>query len=227
MSSKKLSVIIPVYNDVRVERAINSVLQYKNESIELIVIDGASTDGTKETIEKMKDAIDVFISEKDKSVTQASNKGIRLASGEWIFNLASDDILICDPLKIIKKYDDQEADIICGNLITKRAEKYGYNYSDSNLKLLDYRCSIRYPASFIKRSLFLQYGMLDETLRCAGDREIFLRFRQKGIKFKFITEFIVIFSYGGISTKNPIRYAYIEDLKISNQYGLNRFASIG
>lgn len=226
MNSKKISIIIPVYNDKRVEHAIQSVLKYKNVDMELIVIDGDSTDGTKEILEKMKNDIDIFVSEKDGSVSKACNKGRRLASGEWLFDLASDDILICDPMKIIEKYADETTDIICGNLIAKKGEKYAYNYSNPNLKLLDYQCSLRKPASFFRRSLYLQYGMADETLRCACDREIFLRFRIKGARFKLISEYIVIFSYGGLSTKNPIRYAYIEDLKISNKYRMNRLISI-
>ncbi len=224
MKDKILSIIIPVYNDPRVEYAINSVLNYKNECLELIVIDGDSSNDTKEVIQSKRKDLDYFVSEKDKNVSDATNKGIRVASGKWVFILAADDILVCNPLKILEKYDDGNEDIICGNIIAKDKNGYTYSMSVPDLAKLDYRCSIRHPASFFKRTLYFEYGFYDETLYCAADREAFLRFRNRGAKFKFISEFIIIFTnYGGISTaKNPFKYGYKEDMLISLKYGMNK-----
>lgn len=224
MKEKILSIIIPVYNDQRVKCAIDSVLNYKDESLELIVIDGGSLNETKEVLQRMRDDLDYFVSEKDKNVNDAINKGIIIATGKWVLVLASDDILACNPLKIIEKYDDGNEDIICGNLIAKNENGYTYGVSKSDLSALDYRCSIKHPASFFKRTLYFKYGFYDDTLYCAADREIFLRFRSKDVKFQFIPEYIVIFTNsGGLSTKNPLKYAYKEDKQISLKYGMNKF----
>ncbi len=217
---KKLSIIIPVLNYKRVERAINSVLKYKSNKIELIVVDGLSTDGTREIILKMKSDIDYFVSEKDDGITQAFNKGIGLSSGEWIFSLAADDILICDPMKIIDKYDDGSVDVICGSIICEREKKYGFDFSEPNLQLLDYYCSLKHPASFYKRTVYLRYGMPDESYKCAGDREMFLRLYKNSAQIKVIPEYIVIFASGGLSAQP--KYCYKEDLIISKKYGINR-----
>lgn len=219
---KLLSIIIPVYNNIKVKDAIISVLKYKTENCELLVIDGNSTDGTKELLQKYISKIDVCISEKDKGVHDALNKGIRMAKGEWVFCLAADDILIYDPAFILDEKLGND-DLICGNIIEEyQRGKYRIAASNPNLKMLDYNCSIRHPATFFRRKLFEKYGLYNENIKCAGDREIFLRFRNNGAKFKIIDKNIVLFRYGGLSTANPMKYGYKDDIAISNQYKVNK-----
>lgn len=219
---KKLAIIIPVYNNKSVRTALESVQAIKNDDIELIVIDGKSTDGTAEVIAEYKEIIDIFISEKDRSVHEAINKGIDRANSEWVFTLAADDKLICDPIKIINRYGG-ECDLICGNLIIDRGDgTYLIGKSDSDLSQLETKCILRHPATFFKKSTYDKYGKYDDSLKCAGDRDIFLRLYKKGAKFCVINECIVLFQVGGISSRNPIKYAYKEDVLISDRYQMNK-----
>ncbi len=88
----KVSIVTVVYNRVKtIERAINSVLQQTYPHIEYIVIDGASTDGTVNVIDKFKGEIDQIVSEKDKGMYDALNKGIQLATGDLVGILHADD----------------------------------------------------------------------------------------------------------------------------------------
>lgn len=219
---KKLTIIIPVYNNKSVRTTLESVRAIKNNEIELVVIDGKSTDGTDKIIMEFEEIIDVFISEKDRNVHEAINKGIDKANSEWIFTLAADDKLICDPIKIINKYGG-ECDLICGNLIIDHGEgKYLIGRSDADLSQLEIKCILRHPATFFKKSTYDKYGKYDESLKCAGDRDIFLRLYKKGAKIRVIKECIVLFQIGGISTRNPIKYAYKEDVLISDRYQINK-----
>ncbi|EFM9915173.1 glycosyltransferase, partial [Escherichia coli] len=82
---KKLSIVTVVYNGERfIENAINSVISQKNEQVEYIIVDGGSTDSTLNIIEKYKNKIDIFISEKDKGIYDAMNKGWSKATGEYV-----------------------------------------------------------------------------------------------------------------------------------------------
>jgi len=88
----KVSIITVVYNNRNfIETAIKSVLSQTYKNIEYIVIDGGSKDGTKEIIEKFKDKISEFISEPDKGIYDAMNKGLKLATGDIVGILNSDD----------------------------------------------------------------------------------------------------------------------------------------
>ena len=93
MIKPKVSIITIVYNNVQyIRQAIVSVLSQNYSDIEYIVIDGGSTDGTVEVIKEYIDHITVFISEPDKGIYDALNKGIQNSSGEIIAILHSDDI---------------------------------------------------------------------------------------------------------------------------------------
>ena len=220
---KILSIIIPVYNRKSVTLAIESVCRIKRPEIELIIIDGKSTDGTVECIKKYKNYIDVFISEKDRGIYDAFNKGVKMSTGEWILILASDDELLCDPVPIIEKYNDNNTDLICGSIIiTDGNGKYLISQSDKDLKKLDYICSLKHPATLFKRNVYERYGMYDISMKIAGDRDLFLRLERNGAHFKIIDDVIVLFSLEGVSSKNIIKNAYKEDILISDRYKINK-----
>lgn len=221
-----LTVIIPVYNNISVSNAIESVLKYKTDQVELIVIDGGSTDGTINRIMAFSDFIDGFISEKDEGMYDALNKGIKKAKGEWIFCLAADDILKCNLNKIIRKYAEAETDLICGNVIVEYTDNsFLPDFSKMNLELLDFRCTLRHPATLFRKCAYNKYGLYNKRFVCAGDRELFLRFRNKGAVFVFIPEYIVLFARGGLSSTNPIKWNFREDKQISDMYGINKMQS--
>jgi glycosyltransferase involved in cell wall biosynthesis len=91
----KITIITVCYNrKATIEKAIKSVLEQNYDNIEYIIIDGNSTDGTKEIIESYRDRISQFISEPDKGMYDAINKGFKLATGDVIGLMHSDDELL-------------------------------------------------------------------------------------------------------------------------------------
>ena len=216
---KKLSIIIPLYNNLSVGKSIASI--DKKEEVELIIIDGGSNDETLSIVKQYKDIIDYFVSEVDCGIYDAMNKGLKVASGEWIFTLAADDQLVSDPLSIIHKYENCNCDLICGNLIAKDFEKRYFVISpDKNTDRLELECTICHPGTFFRKSAYKKYGMYDLQYKCAADHELFLRFVNSGCKIKIIPEIITYFVYGGTSTINPWR-AFKEDVEISDKYGVS------
>ena len=222
---KKLSIIIPVWNSKTVDKAIASIPQ--SEEIEVLVIDGKSDQYTIDLIDQVKDRIDYFVSEKDNGLYDAMNKGIKKASGEWVFTLASDDQLLCDPISIINKYENQGSDLICGTIVAKDFyDRYFVMNPDNNLSRLDIDCSVFHPGTFFKRFLYDKYGMYDLQYRCAADHEYFVRLYRNSVKFLCVPELITFFAYGGISTNN-LYLAYREDIKISDRYLVSKWKSRG
>jgi len=175
-----ISIITPVYNaEKSIEKTILSILRQKNTIDQYIIIDGGSTDKTLKIISKYKDKIDILVSEKDKGIADAYNKGVKLATGDLIGIIAANDQLINTAIKKLKTNYDGFSDVICGNLIEYNGERFIRRYSDPNLKQLTTRTSLMHPATFIKRKAYLKYGLYSLDYKCAIDRELFLRYYKK------------------------------------------------
>ena len=119
---KILTIITVVFNaDKSIENTILSVIEqkkrYKNRNIEYIIIDGKSTDNTINIIKKYNQYIDFWISEPDKGIYDAMNKGIDIAKGEYIFFLGADDILLNLPLNILTKAKEKNINAVIGNVL--------------------------------------------------------------------------------------------------------------
>jgi len=178
----KVSVIIPTYNRAKfLEEAINSVLNQTYKDFEIIVVDDGSTDNTKEIIRKFGEII--YIYQKNKGVSSARNKGIKMSRGEYIAFLDSDDLWLKRKLekqmKIFEKYPENK---IChtneiwirdGKRINqgKRHQKYGGYIFDKVLPL----CIISPSSVVIKREVFEKVGLFDERLKVCEDYDMWLR----------------------------------------------------
>ena len=117
--SVKVSIITVVFNGGNtIEQTINSVRTQNYENIEYIIIDGDSTDNTREIIQRYRNDIDIFISEKDEGLYYAMNKGLILASGEIIGIINSDDLYAEEAVsKIVEYYNKNNPDVIFGDAI--------------------------------------------------------------------------------------------------------------
>ena len=137
---KILTIITVVFNaDKSIENTILSVIEqkkrYKNRNIEYIIIDGKSTDNTINIIKKYNQYIDFWISEPDKGIYDAMNKGIDIAKGEYIFFLGADDILLNLPLNILTKAKEKNINAVIGNVLLSNDKIFN---SDFSWKLLSY-----------------------------------------------------------------------------------------
>jgi glycosyltransferase involved in cell wall biosynthesis len=197
-----ISIITVVFNTVKtIEQTISSVLNQPYENLEYIIIDGGSTDGTLDIIKKYDDRIDFWISEADKGIYDAMNKGISYAKGELIGIINSDDWYEPDIISYIAeiyKKSDQNT-VIHGMLRNYKDDKF-YSIKGNSIRVLKYDM-IQHPTCFVSKSIYQQFGMYDLKYKYSADYDLVLRYVNSGIQFKFIEQVIANFRIGGISFK--------------------------
>ncbi|NOR69327.1 MAG: glycosyltransferase [Methylomarinum sp.] len=177
-----ISVITIVYNgDKYIEQTINSVIGQSYNNVEYIIIDGGSTDGTLDVVRKYEKQIDYWVSEPDKGISDAFNKGISLCTGEIIGIINADDWYENDSFEAIsdniKKYDVLYGDMIFWN---ERGEKNSPVVDHNKLKR---NMTLCHPSCFIKRSIYKKYGMYDNEYRYAMDYNLLLNLFLKNCSF--------------------------------------------
>ncbi|HTE24072.1 glycosyltransferase family 2 protein [Flavitalea sp.] len=191
MNYPKISVITPSYNQGQfLEETIISVIGQGYPNLEYIVMDGGSSDNSKEILQKYNDQITFWVSEKDTGQSNAINKGFRMATGEILCWLNSDDMFMPNALFYMSMIADvSKRSVYFGNCIHFKNSNgnlttYGSNAiaSATNhlLRHLDY---IIQPSSFWTRAAWLSTGPLKEEFHFAFDWEWFLRAEQNGVDF--------------------------------------------
>ena len=214
MEKNKISVITVVKNSSKtIEKTIQSLLNQKYENIEYLVIDGKSTDGTLEILDKYKKNISLLISEEDKGIWDAMNKGVSLAKGDIIGFLNADDTYYENSLNIVNDYFiNNEIDFLFGSV-----EKYKLMHGYKPWKI---KWSFGFYTShslgfFIKTNKHKEVGFYNSRFLSA-DLDFFYRmiveFKLKGIGTKK-NEILGKFSKGGFSSR--INYAdHLRDLNL-------------
>ena len=230
----RVTIITVCYNrKATIEKAIKSVLEQNYNDIEYIIVDGNSTDGTKEIIESYRDRISQYISEPDKGMYDAINKGLKLATGDIIGLMHSDDEFydVNAIRKIAARFDyDSTLEGVYGDGV--------YVSNDSNERLIRNRIggifSLKkvkegwlplHPTVYLKKSVIDKYGVYNLDFKIASDTEFLLRYLYKyKIKMSYINSYIVKMRMGGMSTnlKQAFEVLY-EDYKIYKFHGLAAF----
>lgn len=198
-----LSIITINYNNaIGLEKTIESVFHQNFSDYSYIIIDGNSTDGSKEIIKKYSSNLAYWVSEKDNGVYSAQNKGVRVASGEYVLFLNSGDVFYsADALKIL--FQNIGADIVYGNILVDSNEKPWVKFYPSILTF-DYflNDTLPHPASLIRRSLFDRVGLFNEQNKIVSDWEFFTNaICLHGSTYKHVDEIISVFNYDGISSR--------------------------
>jgi len=199
------TIIIATYNAEKyLERAISSIIT-QGESFEIIIIDGGSRDGTSGIVDKYKEYISYFISEPDKGIYDAWNKGIMKAKNEWIMFLGADDMLLPTALKEYSLFlkdtiENQEFLFVSSRMImvdasgkTIRVKGWPWEWP----KFLK-ETTIAHPGALHNIRLFDRYGLFDTSYRSAGDFELLLRPKDK-LSAAFMDKITVKMQEGGIS----------------------------
>lgn len=199
----KLSIItINLNNFNGLQRTINSVVYQTFKSFEWIIIDGGSTDGSKELIEQYADHFAYWVSEPDKGIYNAMNKGIKVAKGEYLQFLNSGDWL-CDSTTLEECFSHVfTADIVYGDMFfchEQDKERYFYPHQLS-LHFL-FNQSLGHPSTFIRREL-IQKELYDESLKMVSDWKFFFTQAIMNRKFEHIDEVISCFDTSGLSSTN-------------------------
>lgn len=202
----KLSIItVNLNNKDGLQKTIDSVISQTFKDFEWIVIDGGSTDGSKELIEQYSQFINYWVSEPDKGIYNAMNKGIRVAKGEYLQFLNSGDILIGkDVLKDFFRIS-KDKDVLFGNTITnKDGVQRRINYHNDCLSCYTLvKGTINHQSAFIKKALFEKYGLYDETLKIVSDWKFFFKVViVHHCTVEHINKDIVLFDMSGVSSTN-------------------------
>ena len=207
----KVTVVTVCYNAAAtIEKTIQSVVAQAYDNKEFVIIDGGSSDETVDIIRKYEGNIDFFISEKDRGIPDALNKGIRYATGEWLYFLSSDDIFYND--HVIKDIFSQPvtADMIYGSVILK-SQNVKYDGEFDLQKVLTK--NICHQAQFYHRELFEKVGVYDERYRFLSDYDHTLRiFAASGLKIQYVDKIIAIFNDTG-RTSYIVDNAFWQDRK--------------
>ena len=200
----KISIITPVYNaEKSIERTIQSVLNQKNNlELEYIIIDGGSTDKTLEIINRYSPELSV-ISEKDKGVYDAMNKGVSIATGDIIGIINSDDWYNDGALKVVEEAFTKNLDvsIIHSPVNNYLGEKFLSTFQPGNLENLLFKITVAHPSCFVKRELYNQIGGFDLSYSIAADYDFIFRAYTSGAKFLKVDFPLASFSMDGISSK--------------------------
>lgn len=203
-----VSIITVSHNAVRtIDQAINSVLNQSYRDIEYIVIDGGSTDGTVDLVKSHGDRIAKFISEPDKGIYDAMNKGLKLASGDIVGMLNSDDIYMDENVikNVVDKIMKDKVDSCYGDLVyvdredTNKIIRY-WKSGAYDKKKFKHGWMPPHPAFFTRRQIFEQYGLFDTDFPIAADYELVLRFLYShDVSTAYIPKVLVKMRTGGSS----------------------------
>ncbi len=199
----KVSVITACLNSEKcLEVTIKSVVAQTYPNIEYIVIDGQSVDGTVEIIRKYKDYISCWISEKDRGISDAFNKGFALSKGEWLAYLNAGDAY-CNNQAIGNLMEDaKEYDIVYGGIKSfhkNNRHPHYYYPKDVNGDIYWLNNAIPHQTSITSRKVFEKIGMFDDKIKFSMDYDHFLRAYMNGFRFKAIKETITQINNSGVS----------------------------
>lgn len=227
----KVSIITITYNsEATLADTLKSVLNQTYKNIEYIIVDGKSTDGTLTIIDAYKSNIAKVVSEKDKGLYDALNKGISMATGDVIGILHSDDFYTSNTVieKVVQTLSENNSDAVYADLYyvdKNNTDNIFRKWKSGNYKhgMFVSGWMPPHPTFFAKRSCYQSFGSFNLNLVSAADYELMLRFIHKHkIKLAYLPEFIIKMRVGGksnVSLKNRIR-ANNEDRKAWKINGL-------
>lgn len=225
MAQPLISIITVVYNGAAtLEKTIQTVLAQTYNSFEYIIVDGGSTDGTLAILDTYRPHITKYVSEPDKGVYDAMNKGIGMASGNWLFFLGADDILYDNevlssvagalgvPVSLGQASPSSGSasalasppDLLYGNVVSP-SYKGIYDGEFTFEKLL--RKNISHQAIFYKRQLFDRIGNYNLHYKAYADWDFNIRcFADKGIRTAYMDRVVAEFGEGGISSRHDVPF---------------------
>lgn len=228
MKSLKFSIITICFNSEKtIERTIKSVLEQTYKDFEYIIVDGASKGGTLDIVKKYEPLFEgrmKWKSEPDKGIYDAMNKGIRMATGDIIGIVNSDDWLEPNTLDIVANAFVQNGKdtnaLYCGGINYHRTDGTIKRW-DANIKSFKRQAplyimsGIRHPATFVPKQVYDKIGLFDDQMRLSADQDFILRCHFGGVRFVEMKQVLSNMSEGGLSTEGSerARRISIEDRK--------------
>ena len=229
----KVSIITTCYNrEATIRDCIESLLSQDYPDIEYIVVDGASNDNSLAIINEYKDRITKIISEPDSGMYEAINKGIRMATGDIIGLLHSDDFFYKpDRISlIVKTMVETDADIVYGNGLyvdkgdpSKIVRKWmSKRYSKARMR---FGWLPLHPTVYVRKECFDKCGLYDESFRIAADSDFLIRYLYKeNFKVSYLKRYIVRMRMGGLSTDpQEMKQKWSEDIRLYRNHGFSPY----
>ncbi len=225
----KVSVITICYNAVvQIDETIRSVMVQDHADIEHIVIDGGSTDGTQDKIERYSECIAYFVSEKDDGVYDAMNKGLKLATGEVVAFVNAGDMMATRNTVsyMVRAFAEGDFDVIYGDALmvdpdditqVKRFWKGG-EYKREN-----FRKGWMPPhlGTYIRRSAYDRFGGFNTELEVSADYELMFRFLYKHrLRARYVPKVLVRFRLGGVSNRS-LAHIWRANVEVYKAWKLN------
>jgi glycosyltransferase involved in cell wall biosynthesis len=199
-----ISVITVVLNEKqKLQRSIDSIVQGGFSPLQFIIIDGGSSDGTLDVVKANGDVIDFWVSEPDRGISHAFNKGIAAARGELVGIVSAGDWHEPDALYTVVSalIAHPDIDVFCGAIrLWERGE--AQLVCRSNPQVLERETSVYHPTVFIRKSAYQKFGLYDESYRLAMDYELLLRFKRQGAKFLALDETLANMTLDGVSSRH-------------------------
>lgn len=218
-----LSIITINYNNAQgLKKTMDSVVNQSFKNFEYIIIDGGSTDNSKQIIEQYQSKVTYWVSEKDKGIYNAMNKGIQQTKGNYLLFLNSGDYLADDNVLDNVFKSNITADIAYGNMLIEHSNgaiEQGYMPDKITFKqmIVD---TLWHPVSFIKKSLFDKYGLYNEELKIVSDYDFFFKtIIMNSVSTQHIGLTISVYNLNGLSSlpENKVK-EHTERKKVITSY---------
>ena len=202
----KISIITICYNEPYLEKTCESIANQTWQDFEWIVVDGGSNQETLDKFEKYKNRIDKFVSEPDNEIYDACNKGINLATGEYlIFMNAGDSFYSTEVLNNIFANHNYNSGVLYGDAVMvdnklKQSKQHCAKIHRELSKNYFYTSNIYTQSMFVKKELFYKYGLHNLKYKIFGDLDRNLAFISNGEKFEYIPEIVSYYDRNGVSS---------------------------
>ena len=237
VAGPKVSIITVCRNEKLIEETCRSVAAQVFDDFEWLVIDGASTDGTLEVLNRYRGYMSFFISEPDGGIYEAMNKGIREARGEYLLFLNGGDTL-ADPLVLARLFRFEtdnpllaplkptlKADIVFGEIVSRETGFMPWPIMPvgrRRLGLVFFKMhTLPHQATFIRKSLFEKIGPYDTGYKIVGDYEWFMRaVLRRRASYEYVPLVVSIFNFEGVSAR-PGSVSHLEHKRAYRKYALN------
>ena len=236
MCHQEFSIVTACFNSKQtIRKTIESVLEQKFKDYEYIIIDGASKDGTIEIVKSFEGRFKgrlKYISEPDKGIYDAFNKGIRMSSGKYIWIVNSDDHIAPDALQnladFIESNDWGTLPVISGglNFVSMTGNLISTNIPTGNGLERAYKndyIGVPHPATLVPKEIYDKYGVFDIYYKIIGDADWFHRVYEAGERFVFVDFVITNMSDGGISNQFNYSRSLRDRLYYLRKFYSNRF----